>query len=276
MTSEHASDILRVVACWCWSLVVMTFLLTPTAYAADLSDGDAAIEAAREGLDSYWERNWYDSEADDFKPINLPVPRKRTQTNSWSWLDSLFSSLNFDFGNVLTLIGWLALIAVLVAIVHVMIKASKEVEIQSAEHIDDAEDGRTHIERVEALPVALERPVGNFLDEARRLYAAGDLTLAIVYLFSYQLIELDKRRLLRLVKGKTNRQYLRELRRNAPDHPRLPGLVEQSMLLFERAFFGAHPPDAHRLKECLERMPEFERLAVLASAPLELAAKGQP
>ncbi|MEM8864628.1 MAG: DUF4129 domain-containing protein, partial [Planctomycetota bacterium] len=107
--------------------------------------------------------------------------------------------------------------------------------------------------------------VVDFLAEARRLHAAGDSTLAIVYLFSHQLIVLDKHHLLRLVKGKTNRQYLRELRRNTPDHPRIAALIEPTMLLFEGAFFGAHPPARDRLDACFAAIDEFETQSALAA-----------
>ena len=51
----------------------------------------------------------------------------------------------------------------------------------------------------------------DLLAEARRHYQAGNYGAAIVYLFSFQLVQLDQRQIIRLAKGKTNRQYLREV-----------------------------------------------------------------
>lgn len=244
------------------------FMLSAPSYAApDLSSPEAAVEAGREGLDTFWGRDWYDKQADDFKPLNIPPPRK--PWGFWKWLEGLFSGWNFDLGGFLKVLMWIALAAVVVAIVYTIVKAAGEIELESAERVDDAEDGRSHIERVEALPVALERPVGDFLAEARRLFAAGELTLAIVYLFSHQLVELDKRRLLRLVKGKTNRQYLRELRRSAPGSPLVARIMEETMLVFERAFFGAHPPDENRMEEAFAAMDEFTSQANAAAEELK-------
>ena len=72
------------------------------------------------------------------------------------------------------------------------------------------------------------------LAEARRLYDAGQYSEAIIYLFSHELVELDKHQVIRLSKGKTNRQYLRETRKS----PLLAGLLENTMVAFEDAFFG--------------------------------------
>ena len=51
----------------------------------------------------------------------------------------------------------------------------------------------------------------DLLAEARRHYQAGNYGAAIVYLFSFQLVQLDRRQIIQLAKGKTNRQYLREV-----------------------------------------------------------------
>ena len=73
-------------------------------------------------------------------------------------------------------------------------------------------ESRRDADRVEALPFHVRAASGDFLAEARRLYDAGHYSEAIVYLFSYQLVQLDKHHVIRLAKGKTNRQYVRETR----------------------------------------------------------------
>ena len=78
----------------------------------------------------------------------------------------------------------------------------------------------------------------DFLAEAERCRREGDFDRAIVFLFSYQLLRLDRHGRIHLTRGKTNRQYLREIFA-AP----LRGLVEQTMFLCEAAFFGHRPPD---------------------------------
>ena len=75
----------------------------------------------------------------------------------------------------------------------------------------DEDDDISDIDRVESLPVQLRRPTTHLLAEARRCYEEGNYGEAIVYLYSHQLVQLDKGQIIRLTKGKTNRQYLREV-----------------------------------------------------------------
>jgi hypothetical protein len=97
----------------------------------------------------------------------------------------------------------------------------------------------------------------DLLAEARRHYEAGNYGAAIVYLFSFQLVQLDRRQIIRLARGKTNRQYLREV------GPRisLRKLVEQTMVAFEDVFFGNRQLRRDRFESCWARLEEFETLA---------------
>ena len=70
--------------------------------------------------------------------------------------------------------------------------------------------------RIESLPFPVAAGRLDLLAEARRHYQAGNYGAAIVYLFSFQLVQLDKRQIIRLAKGKTNRQYLREVGPRTP------------------------------------------------------------
>jgi Domain of unknown function (DUF4129) len=116
-------------------------------------------------------------------------------------------------------------------------------------------ESRRDVDRVEALPFAVRRAAGDFLGEARRLYEAGQYSEAIIYLFSFQLVELDKHHLIRLAKGKTNRQYLREVRQR----PLVRAILETTMIAFEDAFFGRKTISRERFESCWQRLDEFQR-----------------
>ena len=75
-------------------------------------------------------------------------------------------------------------------------------------------------------------------------------------LFSYLLVEMDQHQLIRLAKGKTNRQYLREIGRRRS----LRGLVERTMIAFEAVFFGHHGLDREGFEACWSQVAEFQRL----------------
>ncbi len=109
-----------------------------------------------------------------------------------------------------------------------------------------------------------QRSLDNLLGQAREHYLAGNFNEAIIYLFSYELVELDRRSLIRLSAGKTNRQYLRELGGRGT----LAGLLQQSMVAFEDVYFGDRRLGRERFENCWQRLPEFEALvAVIGDAP---------
>ena len=131
--------------------------------------------------------------------------------------------------------------------------------------------------RIEALPYPVPRANLSLLDQARNFYQAGNYAAAMIYLFSHQLVQLDRHQIIRLAKGKTNRQYLREVAGH-PGHPLaghplagggaaelLRRLVGQTLVAFEDVFFGHHDIDRQRFEACWSRLPEFESL--LAQRP---------
>jgi hypothetical protein len=124
--------------------------------------------------------------------------------------------------------------------------------------------GATEADRIESLPFHIARPQTNLLAEARRHYLAGDYGEAMIYLFSYKLVQLDKSHFIRLARGKTNRQYLGELRRSLP----LWRILYSAMVAFEDVFFGHHPLSRERFEACWNRLDEFHQLIQL---PLESA-----
>jgi hypothetical protein len=117
-------------------------------------------------------------------------------------------------------------------------------------------------DRIEALPFLRERSQDDLLGQARYHYERGNYSEAIIYLFSYQLVELDRSALVRLAKGKTNRQYLREARRMRP----LAGLLERTMLAFEDVFFGRRVLDRLAFEACWSQLGQFDALVSQAES----------
>jgi len=115
--------------------------------------------------------------------------------------------------------------------------------------------------RIEALPDALRPAQGDLLSAAREAYAAGDYSRAVLYLFAHQLVELDRHQAICLERGKTNRQYLRELAgQNA-----LREIFAHSMVAFEDLFFGRQTIDRARCEACWVGQQRLETL--LAGTP---------
>ena len=115
---------------------------------------------------------------------------------------------------------------------------------------------RTEADRIENLPFQVQRPRTDLLGEARRHYQQGNYQDAIVYLFSYQLVKLDEQHFIRLARGKTNRQYLSEIRRSR----RLKSMLTQSMLACEDVFFGHYTLGRERFEACWNQLEDFHQL----------------
>lgn len=218
-------------------------------------ESETAVESGRNALGSRWRFPWYDGDRDGVRRIHVKTPWRSPQVAGPKALPSF---------SLFEVIAWTALAVVLGVLCYLLVKAFLNREARTAADpgtravrrgVDDAA-------RVEALPFRIERGATNLLAEAQRLYEAGNYRKAVVYLFSFQLVEMDKRQIIRLAKGKTNRQYLREVRRR----PTLQELVAQTMVAFEDVFFGDHPLDRPRFESCWRRLAEFQALVAQGEA----------
>jgi hypothetical protein len=236
----------------------MTNLVPPWILAATLTGTTAPQEAVQSGQKalSHWGRYpWYDAKADGLKPLDLSPPWW------WEWLPD-FQASSWNVRSPATLLQWGAWIAIALALgvmIYVLLRAyvarrsGRVGGTPPKTEADAAEDRR----RVEALPLSSARSPADLRAAAEEQYRLGHYGQAIIYLFSHQLVQLDKRQLIHLSKGKTNRQYLYELGSRRP----LRGLVEQTMVTFEDAFFGQRTIEQRRFELCWHRLDEFEMLA---------------
>ena len=234
---------------------LICLILCPAPSRADI-DEDAAISAGAEALDSWWDYPWYDDESDGIRRIDLeaqrqaPVTNTQTGSSSWSW--------------DLEWLGWVLIVLVVLLVLWMLLRVYWTRTPRSGGSDDAALVGRpVSVDRLEELPFQLDQPAGDLLSESRRAAEAADYDRAIVLLYSHQLLELDKREAIRLTKGKTNRQYLRELRLQAGLAP----LLATSMVAFEDVFFGGHSLGRARFEECWRQaMQLLERSSVQEAA----------
>jgi hypothetical protein len=171
---------------------------------------------------------------------NTPPPRRTPQVSF--------------FGGVLQWVGLTALVLLLGLIAYLIATSFLKDEVSESDTVRKVVETRRDADRVEALPFHVRAASGDFLAEARRHYDAGRHSEAIVYLFSYQLVQLDKHHIIRLAKGKTNRQYVRETRQR----PVLKAVLETTMVAFEDVFFGNKQLSQQEFERCWQRMNEFQ------------------
>jgi hypothetical protein len=222
------------------------------------------VETAQEAFQSRPRMPWYDQRADSIKPVDVQTPEDETQRDSdWNRQDKSARDTNVQqsqrgasdaWGVMLRVAAWLLLAAVLVAIV--LFLASAALRIDGGETASPGVIRKSDADRVENLPFAVPSAESDFLAAARRNYDAGDFDTAIIYLFSSQLVELDRRHFIRLARGKTNRQYLRELR----SRPELRAILARTVLEFEEVFFGHHSLSRARFDECWQQLDRFHDL----------------
>jgi hypothetical protein len=108
--------------------------------------------------------------------------------------------------------------------------------------------------KISDLPFEIEQPLVGLKEQADRYRRSGDYSKAIVYLFSYLLVELDHSHCIRLERGKTNGVYLREIR----TRPEVYGYLTQVTQLFEQSFFGRRIIEPSPFDGLWNALPEVE------------------
>ncbi len=245
---------MRMLGLSAFALLCGIFVLPASAAAETSSD---AIESGRQALDSRRQLPWYDADQDTLRRIDVAPNEDDPKRNS-SWAVTPRGSSRRRGGSrfvetILRVLAWTALslfVALVIwALVWALTRRQRSV----------AADGRVvrQIEltkaRIEDLPVPVSPQYTDLLAAARGFFEAGDFGKAIIYAFAHQLVELDKHHLIQLTRGKTNREYLSELR----VQPRFIELLRPTMLAFEDVFFGHHELTRERFETCWENLDQF-------------------
>ena len=221
------------------------------------SDTDA-VRAAADALDRYDSLPWYDAGQDRIQRIDVERPkdfenrhsRWQKKSTTWNWPDLSW------LGPTLQIVLWVVFGLLLGLLAYAMVRVFLLHDLMSP--VDGTNTRRIQTadaDRVDSLPFHLARPQVDLLEETKRLYNDRRYGEAIVYLYSYQLIKLDQHHVIRLTRGKTNREYLWEVRRRSS----LRDLLETTMLAFEDVFFGDHPLEQSRFDSCWNGLAEFHR-----------------
>src|SRR5262245_28291486 len=244
-------------------LLALLFVLVCSSFAdaQNAANSDAkAVQDAKDILSGSGRFPWYDRGQDDVRRLHA-VPRdaadSRNRASNWEKTPGTGGGRRMPrfslFGSALQWLGLTLLVVLLGVIAFLIAKTFLREEVSDQAVLRKVIESARDVDRVEALPFHVRKPSGDFLSEARRLYEAGEYSEAIIYLFSYQLVQLDRQHLIRLTKGKTNRQYLRELRQR----PALRAILDTTVVLFERAFFGRKTLTREQFEEAWRQLEAF-------------------
>jgi hypothetical protein len=224
-----------------WLAIALTYVLYSPPQATAQIDEDAAVPAGARALDSWWDYPWYDDQEDDVRRVNLrakAAPSRKAQPTT---------TATGSRGGDLEWIGWLLMILLAVGVMLILLRMYRKRDPRrNASRPASPVGEAASIDRLEELPFQLEPQSDDPLTAARRAYEQEDYDRAIILLYSHQLLQLDQRDAIHLTKGKTNRQYLRELR----TRPAMAALLAPSMVAFEDVFFGGHKLTREKFERC--------------------------
>ena len=264
---------------WCrfWRCLGVCILMAALANPAPAADGSQGIMAdvvQSPSSDVLSDSVWYDGEVDrvvavevktsqddsihrdsDWLPQAEPVPKSAGTPNAGTVPNFNFFGQAFTYTN---LVAWCLLAALVVGTgVWVAWILGKDGLAGGRSKVDQslASDERL-LERVRHLPQELQRENLDYRAEAERLMQSGDFEQAIVLLFAYQLLILDRSACLRLNRGKTNRQYLQETRFA---NPQASEWFSSVVKLFESSYFGRRVIEASEFARCWRENEMLER-----------------
>lgn len=243
----------------CFATAVIYFL-----FAHDMRSSFAFENASDDALGGH-EYPWYDADTRSVKTLELPAgqtseskeretvavgkaPLKKSNATSGGAGGGGSAAGGEGAGSMFALIIAALILVGLVLLVLTFLY----IESNQTENGATA-SRRSRKQSIEQLPMDIDANEGDFQSAAETAYRSGDLRKAIIYLYSHVLVTLDQNRLIRLRKGKTNRQYLTEVQR----HQGIADYFTQVMSPFEAVFFGDHDMDADQFQRCWSGLSQF-------------------
>lgn len=226
------------------------------------------VEAGKEALEELGRTSWYDANSDQYRvPDDLVVDDAAGRRSDWLGKQQQWNAPNGPgtinlswWGILLTYLAPVLLYGVLPALVVVLlVLALQSILPENYRFLRRYKNSETKseidLDRISDLPFTVDMKPTDPLGEARRCMENGDFERAIIYLFAYQLLQLDARHFIALQRGKTNRVYLRELRQR----PELRSIMENTVLAFEQVFFGRYKLEQARFMYCWNKLDDFHR-----------------
>lgn len=230
------------------------------------------VNDGRDALKKQKKLPWYDPENDEVKFADLPdietapvqsntnksvAKKKKTPNTAQAPTGGGANGARTDGAFLMNIIFWVVVAVILITFLALLVWAFLKVEFKEQQLEEQVIEDRPIDTKasVEDLPFQLPSgPTGDWLSVARGHFESGNFKSAIIYLYSHVLFALDNRGLVRLTRGKTNRQYLTEIQR----HRDIADYMEKCMLPFEDAFFGDIDVSGEEIKNCLDGIGQFE------------------
>ena len=213
---------------------------------------------------------WLDQESGEISPAGIgereaaltrdrnsipeaTIQKKKKKKSTTNWFPNMGPGI--DLTGVGTVMFYLFLGVIAVALIGLFVWIIRNSRVQIASGTDDiSRPDRSIAESIRHLPFEMDVAKGDFRQQAQLAYQSGNFREALIFLFSHVLVTLDQAKLVRLKKGKTNRQYLRELSNN----PSLVDYYGDVMVPFEQTFFGNYPVTKDVFDNCWRGLDDFQ------------------
>ena len=212
---------------------------------------------------------WYDSEADKLRPVWptkigwLDWIMKRIEAFARA-IRKFLSRLNWGGPRGISMSGdWIATV-ILLTRVALFLTSVFWLWRRRMSGTADGESAQATLGTANRLS---DLPIGNWLSdgdawvEAQRRRAAGDLAGAVICLFAHQLQSLEQLGLIRLVPGRTGRQYLQVVR-----NQELANSLGATLRLFEEVYYGRKRPTTQAFESVWNRALLFRERGRLLGA----------
>ncbi len=232
-----------------------------TATACDEETFDSALNST--GLP------WYDSKTKDLKSTKAPkrnasvvadrhrIPafkKKKTATKTNKPPVPAATGAS-TFSTIGTAIMYVVAAILAIVLVGALIYGFLKLESGDGSEEMDAEKRKRKIrDHIKHLPFEIEEQDGDFETFAEKSFRDGDYANAVIYLFADLLVAMSESGLVRLQRGKTNRQYLNEIW----EHREIRPYYQEVMTAFEDAFFGKHEIGKQRAEACFAGRAAFD------------------
>ena len=235
-------------------------------------DDDSIHSAVKQSMRSSVQRNWYDSKSEQLVRPQFSAAKEAQKPSDVEWPKRTSRrrappGLSGTGGN-----GWVVPVGIIAGLILIGLIALAY-RFRGIRGLVAFQARRVQVESVPAraveLPFELPQTQEGLLGLARRLADEGKYHQAIIPLYGYYLLHLDFHGRIRLSKGKTNRQYLRELKGAQP----LATILLDSILVFERAFFGGQMISRDDFEACWAHLDPLHQNALLAEESRHVAVE---
>ncbi|MEM7673719.1 MAG: DUF4129 domain-containing protein [Verrucomicrobiota bacterium] len=156
----------------------------------------------------------------------------------------------FDgFGGLFDLLLYLIILILACVFIYFMGRAWRQNKAADAVVLTDENHDNDTVNLEDEDVSADQLPRNRWLEVARELIAKGELRLALRAYFLAQLAELSTEGVIIVKRGKSNREYHREIVKKAHAYDGLVDLYRAQMRLFESVWYGNRPVGAEQIGE---------------------------